>query len=299
MRNFTKLALITAIVYSGSTAGGEIYLDLDSFGGNTHDAARFLGGDDADSMTGIFTEFGFNALLATSIYDFSNGSLLGSFYDTNIAEDLVAAGMSAAGTSGTALDGLSDITIPMPDCAAGQCDIDALSPLVPPLTSDNEGFLQTWDLQVEYYFEGTLSARGPRYTGGTLDVYFNSLIDDTLDGLAFSATLTGSHLTAGNLNVFFDITSAADSFLNISNGSSYVDVASFIDDGYFPQLTIDTNVHPPMPTPAQMLWVDGSAIRTTHLDGSVTAYIPEPGSIALIGLGLFGLLWRKEAKHKV
>ncbi|WP_136679362.1 PEP-CTERM sorting domain-containing protein [Neptunomonas sp. XY-337] len=290
MKTLTTTFAATALALGLSSAANAnmMYLDLSSFGGNDADTARFIGAPDANTQTGSFSEFGFSQMLATSIYDFSDGSLLGDFYDTNIASELNAAGVP---TSGTAIDGVTPVNLAMPNCPAGQCDIDALSPLVPPLASDNEGFLQSWDLQVEYHFDGTLTPAGPVYTGGYVNVYFNDLVlgDGDSSGLAFSADLTGSNIQAANLDLFFDITFAADDFLNIWNGSAWVDAADAVASGNNPTLTLDTNVNPPIPGADELLLVDGNLIRQSTLDGSITGKVPAPGSIALFGLGLLGL----------
>lgn len=284
----TLLAIAAGMVVSAAASAGNMYLDL---GSNVYDAGRFIGAPDANSATASFTEFGYSQILATSLYDYNDGSVLGSFFDTNIPAELAFAGIPA---SGTALDGTSTVSLVLPNCALGQCDIDALSPLVPPLGTDNEGFLQTWDLQLAYHLEGTLTAGGPVYTGGFIEVYFNDLIG-TNDFLAFTGTLTGSTLNVANLDLFFDITQAADNFLWIDDGTgTFVDAADVIAAGGTATLALDTNVNPPIPTPDQLLLVaDGAgnlnAIRQTTLDGSITASVPEPGVLALMGLGLLGL----------
>lgn len=287
----TILAASVLTLSTGAMAN-DMYLDLTNLGGNLHDSSRFIGTADANSTTATFNEFGFSQILATSLYDMTDGTPLGSFYDTNIPAELTAAGIPA---SGTALDGTTFVSLVMPNTppALGQTDIDALSPLVPPLGSDNEGFLQTWALEVEYHFDGTLSPAGPSYTGGTFDIYFDSLIDDTYDGLVISGVLTGSTLNAANLDLFFDITYALDDFLYIDSGSSFLDAADVIANGYVPTMVLDTNVNPPVPTADQLLLVGTNAVRQTTLDGSITAQVPVPGTLALLGLGLLGASVRR------
>lgn len=286
---------------TGSASAGSMYLDLAAIsGGAGYDVTiPMVRTADANTTTGVFNEFGFNQLLATSIYDFSDGSIFGTFYDSNVSSELSAAGIPA---SGTAMDGSTSISLVMPNCPAGQCDINSLNPLVPPLGSDNEGFLTTWDLQVVYHFDGVLTAGGPTYTGGYFEVYFNSILDDVWSGgsagvgnrigiagpqdLVIKGDLTGSTIQAANLDLFFDITYAKTGFLYIKNDATglYRDAAL---GGA--TLQLDTNVNPPIPEAKQLLLVGTNAIRQTTLDGSVTGHIPEPATIAMMGLGLLGL----------
>lgn len=297
MKNF-KLASITAaaLLFSSVAVASDMYLDL---GTNSYDTGRFLGAPDANTRTAAFNEFGFSQLLATSIYDYSDGSIFGAFFDTNDVPTLTGLGLPA---SGTALDGTSNVDLVLPNCPAGQCDIDALSPLVPPLNSDNEGYLQTWDMQMVYTLNGTLTAAGgPQYTSGTIDIFFNDLNDDTNDRLILTFTVTGSDIMAANLNLYFDITYAEAGFLWIDNGSgTFVDAAAGIASGNFAQVVLDTNVNPPIPTNDQLLLVGTNAIRQATLDGSMTASIPEPASLTMLGLGLLGLagVGRRQRKNK-
>ncbi|HSG52251.1 MAG TPA: hypothetical protein VLA40_09085 [Rheinheimera sp.] len=120
MKSF-KLASLTAaaLLLSSVANASDMMIDL---GTNSYDAARLGGAFDGNTMTGIFDEFGFSGLWATSVYDFSDGSLFGSFYDTNIADTLNGIGVP---TSGTALDGVSTVNLRLPNCPLGECDIDA------------------------------------------------------------------------------------------------------------------------------------------------------------------------------
>jgi len=300
MKSLKKTIVAAAVVLAcGTASANDMYIDL---GTNDYDWTLLpIKVADADSTTGTFTEFGFSQLLATSIYDGLTPGV-SSVVDTNIESILASYGLPA---SGTALDGSTTVNLDMPDCAAGQCDIDALSPLVPPLGSDNEGFLVTWDLQVEYYLEGTLTAAGVDFTSGYINILFNELGNDTYvsgtrtaidmsganEGVVLSANLTGAQLTAANLNLFFDLTYAKDNFLYIDTGGGYTDAADLILAGNNPTMVLDTNVNPPFPSDDQLLPVSSAMgdflIRQSTLDGSIS--IPEPGTIAMLGMGLLGL----------
>jgi hypothetical protein len=55
------------------------------------------------------------------------------------------------------------------------------------------------------------------------------------------------------------------------------------------KFSLDTNVDPPIPAANQSLaFVDGAgnpvAVRQTELDGSIRPTVPEPASLALVGL---------------
>ncbi|WP_371192506.1 PEP-CTERM sorting domain-containing protein [Glaciecola sp. SC05] len=293
---FKAGAIAATLLVSANAVSGNLFLGLSD---NSYDAGRFLGTADANTTTGVFTEFGFSQLLATSVYDIdAMGNLTGGIVDTNIASDLATFGIPAAGTS---LDGSTAISLVTPNCGAGQCDIDALSPLSPPLTGDSEGFLQTWDLQVEYHLVATLTGTGPVYTGGYIDFFFNDFNNDANDRQILRAEVTGSSITAANLDIFFDVTFAEAGFLfvedNFGNMQDAADLAAMAvanGNSNFAKFALDTNVNPPIPTGAGLLAVTGTdgvtrAIRQTTLDGSITAtVVPEPSTLALLGLSLIG-----------
>ncbi len=259
------------------------------------------GNGDANSQTGSFTEFGFSQLLGTSIYDFSNNSILGDFYDTNITSELLAAGITD-GVSGLALDGLTNVTLNYP--STGQMDLDALSPLAPPLNgTDNEGFLAAWELNTQFLFEGTLTATGPVYTGGFFEVWFQDLDNAANNFLGFKGEVVGSNLQAANLDIFLKITEATQGFLfdGATENGVFTDVYDIIAQTGGYSMVIDTNVNPPIPTLDSLLLVQGdqqqfSVVRQASLDGSVNA-VSEPSTLAVLGLGLlaFGASRRRKA----
>ena len=299
-KSMTSMAVAAALLISGGAyaAPGDMFIDVGP--GYDQGAPIPLGTGDADTTTGIFNEFGFNQLKATSFYNVSDGSIFGDFFDTNIASQISA----FAGLPGNNLPTLSGGTtdIEVPAFPGANTDIDALSPLIPPLVgSDSEGFLGSWDLQVQYNFQGTLTAAGPVYTGGFFDLWFNDLSNDANDRVVLTGELTGSQIGGVNLDLFFDITFAEDGFLFVEDqDGNFIDANDLAGIPSQLVLALDTNVDPPIPTNDQLVSTSGPlngtgantpyVVRQTNLDGSITAaVVPVPGTLAILGLGLAAL----------
>ncbi|MDX9886215.1 PEP-CTERM sorting domain-containing protein [Thauera sp.] len=169
-----------------------------------------------------------------------------------------------------------------------------------PTLFNTAGFGSTWGLYFDYEIFGTVLSVGgtgssilAAYDSGTVNIYYDDFggrvegdaaRDPSADLKLMSVDITGSGGDVANFLLYGTVTDVADDFFYFADG---VDFASLIGAGFAIEMRVDTNLDTDLiPT----LQDDGTFARTSDLDGSVRFNrVPEPGVLALLGIGLIGL----------
>ena len=149
------------------------------------------------------------------------------------------------------------------------------------------------DLMGKIAFNDGLGNILANYTSGTINIFNDNNVDgDTTDvgeGLLMRLDVFNSTGTVGNVIIFAKV-GFVDPGVFFFNG-----VNDWADSTVAINARIDSNIDALVPT---QIGQSNQFTRTSTLDGSASFDVPEPGMLALLGLGLVGIGFARRNKKQ-
>jgi PEP-CTERM motif len=270
-------------------------------------------GANGSTNTSNINSLGFNFSEFTQVYDASGWNGTGFNSGTSVVLTNKQSVLNTYGFNTTPTSTLSGnaITPTYPVMPEG-LDIDGISP-----GGDRNGFINgggdvfpgdyvsgAWGLAYEYQLNGVTSGSGIQYTSGSYDIFYLGQIgaDPTVKKLkVLTLNMNGAQLDLGNSavsgTVSFDFTgmnATEEAFVKAFwNDKSPIGGTFFnITDPVKIYWTANNNVAPPVATTDNLFATNAGSpyyFRQGENNGTISFNVPEPGSIALVGLVLTGV----------